>query len=301
MGLTNFPGGISSMGVPIIGRPFGNTYFVNPSTGSDNNRGLNTDKPFKTFTKALTAISDWDTIMLAPGGYGGNFTTPVNANAAFVRVIGFPIGDYGLSSWMSIGSDSNSSPIIDVLARGWSFENIEFDCPTGSSGIRLTKSTTGGVNRPDFTTIRNCIFTTGKYGVEVNGGGTHVTIKETKFDQLTSTGGHAIHVTATGNQIPAFWVVENNKFLTNLNHIGPGNATFGFNNSIFKNNVFDSATISLDIRASGGVGNAVIGNYFDVVIASFDALTEVIGNATDYGAGNFGKDGAQGEKMAGTT
>lgn len=299
MGLTHFTHGITSMGIPIIGQPFGNTYFVDASGGSNGNIGTNTEQPWKTLTYAFTRLSHYDTLILKPGNYTGNYTTPVNATAAFVRVIGMRTHDQGLAVWM--GATTASSPIIDVLARGWSFDGIEFDCPTSSSGVRLTSSTSNSPNRSDFTTFKNCIFTTGKYGIEVNGGNTHITVRNCKFDQLTESGAHAIHVTATGRMIPAFWIVEDNYFLTSTNHIGPGNATRGFSSSIFKNNVFDSATVALDIRASGGINNVVAGNYFDVVIANFDALTEVIGNATDYGAGNFGKDGAQAEKMAGTT
>ena len=41
MGLTNFPNGVSSMGVPLNagGNPFGSTWFVAASGGSDGNRG----------------------------------------------------------------------------------------------------------------------------------------------------------------------------------------------------------------------------------------------------------------------
>lgn len=300
MTLTNYPNGISSMGVPVIpGRAFGNVWFVDPSNGNDGNSGMERNRAFKTLTRAFLKVSNDDTILLSGGDFTGNYETPLNAAASFVRVIGQPIGANGFRTWM--GATTASSPIIDVRARGWSFENIEFDCPTESSGIALSK-TVDGTERCDFTTIRNNIFTTGKYGVEVQGGGTHVHIHNNKFDQLTETGAFGIHVTSTGFQIPAFWVVEDNIFATSLNHIGPANATYGFNESTFRRNVHQSdsgvdATTICDVRASSGTGNMVLDNYFDIAKASFTASTAVRGNATDFAAGNHFLDGEQQEAM----
>lgn len=263
-------------------------YHVDAAASDDNGNGLGWGTAFQTITTAFAAVSSNDRIFIKQGGYTGNFTTPVNATASFVSVIGITTHDQGLAPYLA--ASSSSSPLIDVLARGWSFQGLEFDCPTSSSGIRLTKSVDGTTNRPDFATIKNCIFTTGKYGVEVNGGGTHVTIRDCKFDQLTSSGAFAIHVTDTSHQIPAFWLVRDNYFLTNTDHIGPGNATYGWNNSTFQGNVFDNATTTtLDIRASGGIGNIVIGNYFDVAAAAFNS-TDIIGNTTDFAAGNHFND-----------
>lgn len=58
-GLTNFPGGISSFGIPVLGGgtvpPFNGTYFfVKPSTGSDGNTGKSPAKALKTLAKALS-------------------------------------------------------------------------------------------------------------------------------------------------------------------------------------------------------------------------------------------------------
>ncbi len=300
MGLTNFPNGISSMGVPINQpRAYGNTYFVDSTNGSDGNRGKTRDRAFKTITKAFATVSDYDTILLSPGNHTGNYTTPLNADAAFVAVRGFKIGDYGMSTWM--GATTSSSPIIDVRARGWTFTDIEFDCPTAAAAIRLNK-VSGLAQRCDFTHIENCIFTTGKYGIMVQGGGTHVTIKTCKFDQLTTSGGFGIFVNDTSFQIPAFWLVENCIFATSVNHIGPGNATLGFNESTFKGNIhqWDSGTdptTVLDTRASGGTGNMVVDCYFDVGKGSFNASTKVRGNSTDVAMGCHFNDGDQTAEM----
>lgn len=300
MSQTSLPGGLLVMGVPVNQiRPFGTHWFVDPVNGVDGNSGQEVDRPFRTLTRAFVKVGDDDTIHLSGGNHTGNYETPLNAVASFVRVVGQPIGANGLRTWM--GATVASSPIINVRARGWSFENIEFDCPTGSAGISLSK-TVDGTERCDFTTIRNNIFTTGKYGIVVQGGGTHVHIHNNKFDQLTETGAFGLRVISTGFQIPAFWVVEDNIFATSLNHIGPGNATYGWSESTFRRNVHQSdsgtdATTICDVRAASGQGNMVLDNYFDIAKASFTADTTVRGNTTDFAAGNHFLDGEQQEAM----
>lgn len=62
MGLSNFPGGVSSFGIPILGGasiPFtGKYFFVNPATGSDGNTGLSPGRAFQTLYKAHAACTD---------------------------------------------------------------------------------------------------------------------------------------------------------------------------------------------------------------------------------------------------
>lgn len=60
MGITNFPGGLSSMGIPVLGgggipAMFGNVYFVDYRNGSDGNIGKDKRKAFKTWSKAYDA------------------------------------------------------------------------------------------------------------------------------------------------------------------------------------------------------------------------------------------------------
>lgn len=61
MGLTNFPNGLSSFGVPVLPPAgvfiTGNVYFVNPATGSDGNRGDSLDRAFATLYKAHSVMT----------------------------------------------------------------------------------------------------------------------------------------------------------------------------------------------------------------------------------------------------
>lgn len=301
---TDFKKGLESRGVPVLSgeRMWGTHYFVNPNTsfGSDSNAGTDKDAPFLSLTKAFATVGHYDVIHCAPGNYTGNYTTPNNATASFVTLIADTTHENGLAAWM--GATTASSPIIDLKARGWTIIGFEFDCPTGAGAINLNKSDDGTTDRPDYLTVAHCIFTTGKYGIVVDGGGTYAHIHDNRFDFLTTTGGFAIFVDNTSHQIPAQWLVEDNIFAENLNHIGPGNATYGWNDSTFRRNVFQSdstndATTICDMRASGGVGNMFLDNYLDIAKASWNTETNVRGNATDFAAGNHMNDGDQSTAM----
>lgn len=60
-GLTNFPGGLSSFGIPVLGGaniPFTGTYFfVDPVNGSDGNTGLSPGRAFQTLYKAHASMT----------------------------------------------------------------------------------------------------------------------------------------------------------------------------------------------------------------------------------------------------
>lgn len=66
MGLTNFPNGISSFGIPIFGGGLsvpvmsknGKAFFVDPATGSDSNRGDDPSRPLATITAAYAKTTD---------------------------------------------------------------------------------------------------------------------------------------------------------------------------------------------------------------------------------------------------
>jgi hypothetical protein len=98
MGVTNFPGGLASFGLPVLpGLPFttGTVYFVCNATnanGSDGNSGLRPDQPLATLAKALTLVtaSKGDTIVVMPGH--AETTTAVALSVAGVTVVGVGFG-----------------------------------------------------------------------------------------------------------------------------------------------------------------------------------------------------------------
>jgi hypothetical protein len=80
MGLTAFPNGISSFGVPVMpggSISQGDTWFVKPSSGSDSNDGKTPAAAFKTLTKALasaTANQNDTVYMFAESNTAGSTT-----------------------------------------------------------------------------------------------------------------------------------------------------------------------------------------------------------------------------------
>lgn len=77
---TNFPNGLTSKGVPVVGgrgslaAPQGNSYFVKPSTGSNENNGKSLNFAFSTVNQGYTAstANQNDITYLVPEGNGAD-------------------------------------------------------------------------------------------------------------------------------------------------------------------------------------------------------------------------------------
>lgn len=253
-------------------------------------------------TTALSILGAYDTIILTPGNWSGNYETPLNATAPFCNLIGVDPTGSGKGPWLA--PSSTASPIIDVRARGWRISGLEFEGMTGAAAIRVTKIA-GLTQRCDFFKIDHCLFSGGKTGIEFNGGGTYWEISDNHFSLLTTAGGAAIYVGSSSYQIPALGYIFNNRFDNNVNHIY-GGASRGFSDTVIEKNklmldgVAQDAAILLDIRGGGG-GNMVVDNWFDITQAQWtddDSTAFVRSNATDSGSGNHFSDGEQEDLMS---
>lgn len=90
MGLTNFPNGITSMGIPIMGGgppPIPGTYYhVNPRIGSNGNKGTDSNKPLASIVKAedLLTTNVGDGIMVwSQGNTSANTTSYLSSALTF--------------------------------------------------------------------------------------------------------------------------------------------------------------------------------------------------------------------------
>jgi hypothetical protein len=102
MGLTNFPGGISSFGIPVLpglDRAYtGNVFFVcNASgyNGSDNNDGTRPDRPLSTLAKAITlATASNDDVIYVMKGHAETLgaAAAIACSKAGVSIIGLGNG-----------------------------------------------------------------------------------------------------------------------------------------------------------------------------------------------------------------
>lgn len=104
MSLTNFPNGLSSFGVPVLGGMFpftGKYIFVKPYSGLDGNDGLSPDTAIKTLTKALslaTANKNDVVFLIAESNTATNtfdmMTAALDWNKDAVHIIGVCAEDF---------------------------------------------------------------------------------------------------------------------------------------------------------------------------------------------------------------
>jgi hypothetical protein len=300
MGLTAYPNGVSSFGIPLVGTGNGRTgggtmwgtnYFVDVNNGSNGNDGDSPDQAWNTLTYAFSRMTALDeknaTVFVAPGDYSGNYTSPLNGDAPFVSLIGVQATNIGFGPW-SAGTAGN--PIIAMRARGWRISGFEFDGVSNDASITLT---TSGTSNSNYTQIDNCLFTGGIYGIEWVGAPTYTMIYNCLFEDITT---QAFICTDSSTDVPRRCIIEANHFRENAADISMNPR--GFKSSTIKGNYFQldgisrDSTVLLDTR--GGGGNIIVDNYFDVSTTQYtddDATAFIRTTSTDYGAGNHCNNG----------
>lgn len=168
MALTNFPGGISSFGVPVLsggssqGGPAGDgiVVFVDPGNGLDGNDGLSPDKAKATMTAALSlcVANRGDTIIRLPGTE--TVTSPVVFDKAGVTVMaaayGHPAGVNG-ESFMTYNSSATglSAAVINdpvrLVGLGFAASDVS------EEALLIDAEEQGGFNG-GFNSIEYCRF-----------------------------------------------------------------------------------------------------------------------------------------------
>jgi len=208
MSLTNFPNGITSFGVPVLGTigglPFtGNYYFVDPVNGADGNEG-SVELPLKTLYGALakcTAGNNDVVILVGNGASSGSArlstalaqtidstatTGTLNWNKDATHLIGVcaptgvaqrariapPTGTYTAATF-------NSDAFINVTASGCYFANISVFCgfSTGSASM-IAWTDSGARNAYSNVNIYGMADAASAGGanarsLKLNGGGEH--------------------------------------------------------------------------------------------------------------------------------
>lgn len=179
-------GGMFVDGVPINGSnipaTFGNTanggsgkyFFVNPTTGSDGNKGTSMTKPFATISKAHSSITsnNHDTIILSATSahsQSGDGTDEITLTENRVHFQGLDaVGRYsGQRSRVTMGPTTGSGGAIAIVQNtgvGNTFRNIKFDSSDTESTSLYTFADGG-----EYTMIEGCEF-----------------VKTTDLDEVTS-------------------------------------------------------------------------------------------------------------------
>lgn len=183
MAITNFPNGVSSFGVPVMGAgvsipPTTGTYFfVDSGTGSDSNDGLSTENPLATIGAAVDkcTASAGDVIVVFPGhaenisaatslvvdvagvqiiGLGHGNNRPVLTFTATGGTIEMDAANTRLSNLVLLSSISAVVVGINVDAHHVTLDNLEFQYDaTGDDFVTMVD-----VDAFDYCTIRNCRF-----------------------------------------------------------------------------------------------------------------------------------------------
>ncbi len=181
---------------------------------------------------------------------------------------GVPTG--GGASWLAPASPVATTPLIRVVAQGWSFVNLQMAPVAGAACITFDRRETAILPDSSHGSVEDCYFTTGGAsgfgveGIEVK----RIRIEGCIFEALTGASGTAIKTTAgLGIAAPNHWTIKGNRFVQNINDINAASLNFS---QIEGNRFFSTDPIETGIRIKliGSTGrNQVILNYFSDVTA----------------------------------
>lgn len=279
--------GIGGVDLPVT------NYFVDGTLGKSGNRGLGwgANNALDTIAGAMTKVTALATrgrarIYVAPAAYSEAVSTPTNTAGAHCALIGVNPLDvcHGAVYW---ASGATGSDCLTVLARGWRVSGFEFECPTSAAGVKLD-STNGNAN---YTQIDGCHFTGGKYGIDAIGAPNYAQIKSNLFSLLQTAGAVAIGATAGANC--NVWLVEDNLFVANINHIVFVAASAPYSGTWRYNTLHDtwvpggSVTSAMDLTTSAA-SNVIYHNFFG---GTFSISGGYRGGSTDEWFANFGSTG----------
>lgn len=137
MGFTNFPNGVTSFGIPILGAQAlsmpGTSYFVDSVNGSDGNTGKEMGKAFSTIAKAYSACTSGNNDVIYVIGNGTQYaiaSTLTWANT-FTHMVGLtaPI-PYGNRA--RLGMSANMTSILTITGQGNIFSNFQIQHGRGT-------------------------------------------------------------------------------------------------------------------------------------------------------------------------
>jgi hypothetical protein len=295
MSLTNFPNGITSFGIPIIGSPspsvYGNYWFVDTVNGADGNHGKSPTKPFSTMNAALNHVQTSDVIFVR-GDIREELT---GSNLVFdVTIIGYgnrphhadvPGTGYhpGAAVWRPPATPTAATPLLTVRGRGWKFINLLFDCPVDAAAVVLSRNASSGTDEYDASHAQfiGCRFDSGLQGIENSGGVFNVLIEDCNFYRMT-TGGAGIICSSTAVAVPLNWVVRNNYFMNNDAHILSSASYWTIQGNTF--GAFTTEALDLIHNTAQGDHNTVWAN---ALAGTYSIVGGYTPSATDEWGGNF--------------
>jgi hypothetical protein len=226
MSVTNFPNGMTSFGMPLVGMSTGNVYFVDDS-GSNDNVGTDSDHPFAGINYAVgrCTASKGDVIFVMPGH--SEAITAVDAidiDVAGVSIIG-------------LGNGTDQPRIDYTLAAG--------EVIIGAASV-LIQNINFHANVPEVLK-----------GIDIEAAGTNFTIKNCRFD---------VETTGTDEFMYCINVVagaSNGLIEDNYMNMGIGNASAGIllegasvGIQILRNKILGDFTVA-NINGTGAISTTI--------------------------------------------
>lgn len=290
MPLTNFPFGVSSFGIPMMGPgasvgplsipgPNGRAIFVNGSIGSGVADGT-IDNPYKTITLALAASEAGDTIFIFPATYNETLVvTKDYITLAGAQYAGFARPDIGPTATTQVALTvqgqgfmakhcrffGNAADVVVQNGNGFLFQDCVFDgdATAAKAGLRLLPAAIGSTTDTSHTAseglVTGCLFRGNANGII--------------FDDAVAPLG----VGSTDNQI------NGNTFYSNTVDIASADSgtasTYSLQLTDITNNVFadKNKAVYIDfVTANGGPASAQTGTIANNYFAQTSALTNVM-------------------------
>lgn len=289
MTLTNFPNGISSFGVPVLGsgpfEPFGRFWFVDTTTG--NGDGTAPDSAFLTMTQAMAVVGDNDVICFK-GKIREQIVAPLGVTGVTILgCVGGNVRDDDGAKWYAPATPVAGKALLELREQGWVLQNFLMS-PDTTSGACVKAHRAEDATYPDSSHFicRNMRFVgtslTTTYGIQDVGGNHHYIIDNCEFQTLTT----AIYCSSTAIAVPLRNTITNCKFLANTNDINSAQSY-----ALIQNNRFFTDSTATVVIAGGG-NCMVTGNVFPNGQADIDPAHGYDGNSTDVWTGNLVTDQA---------
>lgn len=282
--------GIPLEGGGVIQPAAGPELWVNPTT-EVRGRGTSWDRPLRSVEEAFDKIGEMglsngilylggdirEEVVAPLGIYGWKMVGAAGGRPRHVTADGVALVGNGVN-WREPASGATSGgALLTLIEHGWELHGVMMIPKSDGTALRLRRAEDGTYPDPSHALISRCRFFAGSAattkGIEDHGGCSQVTIRRSVFDGLADA---IDHTTGAGIDAPNLWVVEDNYFLRNTNHLD-----LPCDQSLIRRNVFDEATLNID--TSGGLegGNFVIENQFANAEADITNSDGYTGHASD--------------------
>jgi len=286
----NRGGAVNGLNPTVVGK----VWFVNPQAGANGNNGLSPNRGFETMARAFEFVQNND-IIVVTGVIREQLVAPAKFDVTIVGSVVTPrqatdagVATGGGATWLPPLVPVATTPLLELIAQGWSLVNLQMSPHTASACVRLTRTALLDASHAAFV---NCYFSGGgvtPIGIEDNGGCGFVQVLGCRFQNLTS----AILSLNTAQAVPLSWNIDGNKFQQNTNDVKMSLSYAAIENNDFKTagaGAVNKVISTTFITAQGG-NNHVSLNQFTNTAAQVANASGFTGAVSDTWSSNFCSD-----------